>query len=152
MLSQLQALDLKTYLPGDILVKVDRMSMAHSIEARVPLLDHKLVEKAAGLLPSMKIRGQTTKYSFKQIASGFLPARIIERPKQGFAVPLQTWFKEELNGFLLEILMDPATQQREYFDSAGLRHFLGDRGNRARPNQLWILCVLELWHRALLEP
>jgi asparagine synthase (glutamine-hydrolysing) len=151
MLSRMQALDFKTYLPGDILTKVDRMSMAHSIEARVPLLDHKLVEKAASLPPSLKINGSATKYVFKQIAASLLPPGVVERPKQGFAVPLQRWFKEELNGFLREILSDPATRQREYFDSVGLRKFLGDKGDRATPNQLWMLGVLELWHRNIVR-
>src|SRR4029077_8597455 len=86
-LSNLQGLDMKNYLPLDILTKVDRMSMAHSIETRVPLLDHKLVEFAATIPPEMNLRGGTTKYILKRAMQGILPDRIINRPKQGFAIP-----------------------------------------------------------------
>src|SRR5204863_7384109 len=91
-LSALQYLDLKSYLPLDILTKVDRMSMAHSIEARVPLLDHKLVEFAATIPPDLNLRGGT-KHVFKQALRGRLPDVILDRPKQGFAVPLAAWFR-----------------------------------------------------------
>ena len=86
-LSSLQYMDIKNYLPNDILTKVDRMSMAHSIEARVPLLDHKLVEFAATIPPEMKLKGKTTKYIFKKAMEGILPNEILYRPKRGFADP-----------------------------------------------------------------
>ena len=87
-LSALQYMDLKNYLPNDILTKVDRMSMAHSIEARVPLLDHKLVEFAATIPPELKLKGKTTKYIFKKAMEGILTDDILYRPKRGFAIPL----------------------------------------------------------------
>src|SRR5207248_9304014 len=101
--ARLQHLDLETYLPGDILTKVDRMSMAHSIEARVPLLDHTLVELAATIPPELKLRGRTTKYVFKQALAGRLPEAILHRPKRGFAVPLGAWFRHGLAGFVRDL-------------------------------------------------
>lgn len=151
MLSRMQALDFKTYLPGDILVKVDRMSMAHSLEARVPLLDHKFVEYVAGLPATLKVRGCTSKYLFKQIARDYLPARIIDRRKQGFAVPLQRWFKEDLSRFFRDILLDPKTQQRSYFEPKKLRAFVDQQDRARQPTHLWMLTMLELWHRVILE-
>ena len=151
MLVRLQALDFKTYLPGDILVKVDRMTMAHSLEARVPLLDHKLVEHVARLPTTLKIREGTSKYLFKQIARDYLPAHIVDRKKQGFAVPLQRWFKEELGGFLLDVLMDPETQQRGYFERREFQAFLEHQTNHSQPIRLWMLAMLELWHRIVME-
>src|SRR4029077_20117400 len=91
-LSRLQDLDLKTYLPGDILTKVDRMSMANSLEARVPLLDHPLVEFACSLMPDLQLRDGNTKYLLKRALEGHVPADVLGRPKQGFAVPLESWF------------------------------------------------------------
>jgi asparagine synthase (glutamine-hydrolysing) len=95
-LSALQRLDMKNYLPLDILTKVDRMSMAHSIETRVPLLDHKLVEFAATIPPELNLHNGTTKYVLKQAMRGILPEEIIDRPKQGFAIPLGYWFRGKL--------------------------------------------------------
>src|SRR4029079_16340609 len=91
-LSSAQDMDLDGYLPLDILTKVDRMSMAHSLEARVPLLDHELVEFAATIPPELQLRHGTKKYLFKRALRGILPDAIIDRPKQGFAVPLGRWF------------------------------------------------------------
>jgi asparagine synthase (glutamine-hydrolysing) len=97
-LSRLQALDLMTYLPGDILTKVDRMSMANSLEARVPLLDHELVEFGCRLPVGLRFRGGVTKYLLKRVLKGRVPDEVLTRPKQGFAVPLQAWFSRELPG------------------------------------------------------
>ncbi len=152
-LSRIQALDFRTYLPGDILVKVDRMSMAHSIEAREPLLDHKLVEYMAGLNPALKIRGGTSKYLFKQIASDYLPARIVFRRKQGFAVPLRHWFKDSLIDHVHEILGEPRTRQRGYFDPtylAALRDRFA-RAPRQYTHRLWLLLIFETWCRLYLD-
>ena len=104
-LSDLQRLDVKNYLPLDILTKVDRMSMAHSIETRVPLLDHKLVEFAATIPPEMNLRDGTTKYVLKQAMRGILPDGIIDRPKHGFAVPLGYWFRGKLGAYVRDLLL-----------------------------------------------
>jgi asparagine synthase (glutamine-hydrolysing) len=103
-LSQLQDLDLKSYLPGDILTKVDRMSMASSLEARVPLLDHPLVEFACALPARTRLRSGTTKYLLKHTLRGRVPPEVLTRPKQGFAVPLETWLSSRLPAFFQESL------------------------------------------------
>ena len=104
-LSAVQYRDLHTYLPLDILTKVDRMTMAHSLEARPPLLDHRLVEFAATIPARFRLRGGTTKYLFKQAMRGILPDGIIDRPKHGFAVPLARWFRGDLAGFARDLLL-----------------------------------------------
>src|SRR5205807_2410161 len=102
---RLQHLDLETYLPGDILTKVDRMSMAHSIEARVPLLDHTLVEFAASLPAALTLRGGRGKYIFKKALTGIVPDEILTRSKKGFSVPLAYWFREGLGDYLGDHLL-----------------------------------------------
>src|SRR5690606_29747102 len=96
----LQMMDIQHYLAQDILVKVDRMSMAHSLETRAPLLDHKLVEFAATIPPEYRLKNGSTKHIFKQAMRGILPDGIIDRRKQGFAVPLGKWFRGELHDLL----------------------------------------------------
>ncbi|MGA3201664.1 MAG: asparagine synthase (glutamine-hydrolyzing), partial [Bryobacteraceae bacterium] len=114
-LSSLQELDINNYLPLDILTKVDRMSMAHSIETRVPLLDHKLVEFAATIPPEMNLRGGTTKYILKRAMRGILPDRIIDRPKQGFAIPLGYWFRGKLGSYVRDLLLGEQGRRRGFF-------------------------------------
>jgi asparagine synthase (glutamine-hydrolysing) len=116
-LSLVQYLDFKTYLPGDILTKVDRASMAHSLEVRVPLLDHKLVEWIASLPPEMKLSSGEGKYVFKQALQGILPNEILYRPKMGFAVPLGSWFRGPLREVAREGILSA-----EMLDSGLFRH------------------------------
>lgn len=151
-LSAIQYLDIKTYLPLDILTKVDRMSMAHSLEARVPLLDHKLVEFAATIPPRLKLHDGRSKHIFKQALKGILPDTIIDRPKQGFAVPLGGWFRGELNGFVHDLLLSPASRARNLFNPAYIEKLLMLQG-RGRPLdlQLWTLISFELWCRMFLD-
>src|SRR5204863_4571132 len=104
-MSAIQYCDINNYLPLDILTKVDRMTMAHSIEARPPLLDHKLVEFAARVPAHMRLRGGTTKYLLKRAMRGILPDGIIDRPKQGLAVPLAHWLRGEIAGFTRDLLL-----------------------------------------------
>src|SRR5258706_262170 len=120
-LSRMQYLDTKAYLNGDILVKVDRMSMATSLEMRSPLLDHKFVEFAASLTPDWKYRGRSRKYILKKLAERVgVPPEVIYRKKQGFALPLEDWMRQGLKNDLLDIFMEPRTTQRGYFrPSAG---------------------------------
>jgi asparagine synthase (glutamine-hydrolysing) len=151
-LSALQYLDLKTYLPNDILTKVDRMSMAHSIEARVPLLDHKLVEFAATIPPELKLRGNITKYIFKKAMEGVLPRDVMYRPKRGFAIPLGRWFRGQLGSFVRDLLLAPASRQRGIFRPAYIERIieLHERG-RAMDLQLWTLISFELWCRMFID-
>ena len=151
-LSALQYLDVKSYLPLDILAKVDRMSMGHSIEARVPLLDHVLVEFAATIPPDLKLRKGTTKYILKQAMRGVLPDAIIDRRKQGFAVPLGRWFRGQLAGFARDLLLSDSSQRRGLFNRAYLEQLLAqlDSG-RQLDLHLWTLISFEMWCRTFLD-
>jgi asparagine synthase (glutamine-hydrolysing) len=151
-LSALQYLDVKNYLPLDILTKVDRMSMGHSLEARVPLLDHPLVEFAATIPAELKLRGATTKYIFKKAMRGILPDAIIDRRKQGFAVPLGRWFRGQLGGFSRDVLLSDTSLRRGFFDRAYVERLLADvdRG-RQLDLQLWTLISFEMWCRTFLD-
>ena len=148
-LSRIQAIDFHGYLSGDILTKVDRMSMAHSIEARVPLLDHELVAWAARLPSRSKIRDGVGKVLLRRVAERYLPPSILERKKQGFAVPLHAWFRDDVGGFLREILTESNARTREYFRPAAVAELLEHERHASRPSQLWMLAMLELWHRAV---
>jgi asparagine synthase (glutamine-hydrolysing) len=151
-LSSLQYLDLKSYLPLDILTKVDRLSMAHSIEARVPLLDHKLVEFVARLPPEMKLRGDTGKYVFKRAMRGILPDAIIDRPKKGFAIPLERWFRGRLAELVSDLLLGETTRQRRIFDSAYLEGLIERyRTGRRLDWQIWTFVSFEMWCRVFLD-
>lgn len=153
-LSQMLYLDSKTYLPGDILTKVDRMSMATSLEARVPILDHCFVEWSAGLPAHWKMRGGSQKYILKKLAARVgVPAEVLHRPKQGFALPLVHWIRNELKQDFAQILLEPRTLQRGYFDRQGLCALLEEHfsGRRNHSGKLWRLLAFELWHRNFLE-
>lgn len=151
-LSNLQGLDVKNYLPLDILTKVDRMSMAHSIETRVPLLDHKLVEFAATIPAEMNLRGGTTKYILKRAMQGILPDRIIDRPKQGFAVPLGYWFRGKLGSYVHDLLLGDGSKRRGFFNTGYIENLVArhERGQNL-DLQLWTLISFELWSRAFLD-
>lgn len=151
-LSALQRLDMKNYLPLDILTKVDRMSMAHSIETRVPLLDHKLVEFAATIPPEMNLRGGTTKYVLKQAMRGILPDGIIDRPKHGFAIPLGYWFRGKLGAYVRDLLLGESARRRGFFNGPYIEELVAqhERG-RNLDLQLWTLISFELWARVFLD-
>ena len=151
-LSNLQALDLRYYLPLDILTKVDRMSMAHSIETRVPLLDHKIVEFAATIPPEMNWRDGTTKWVLKQAMRGIVPESILNRPKRGFAVPLNYWFRNKMEPYLRDVLLGDRAQRRSMFDTRQIDRLLTKhRGGRNLDLQLWTLLSFELWARTFLD-
>jgi asparagine synthase (glutamine-hydrolysing) len=151
-ISAMQYLDLKSYLPLVILTKVDRMSMAHSIEARVPLLDHKLVEFAATIPPELKLRNGQTKYIFKQALRGLLPDAIIDRPKHGFAVPLGRWFRGRLGDFVRDLLLSDTSRQRGILDPAYIDGLIRlHESGRNLDMQLWTLISFELWCRTFLD-
>ncbi|HKQ51340.1 MAG TPA: asparagine synthase (glutamine-hydrolyzing) [Pyrinomonadaceae bacterium] len=152
-LETLLYLDSKTYLPGDILTKVDRMSMAVSLEARVPLLDHKLIEFVTRVPASLKLRGSETKHVFKRAVRGLVPDEILDRPKQGFGLPIQRWINQELRGQIRDTLLDQRTRERGYFDQTYVARLFDehDRGRRDQTGPLWTLFMLELWHRKFLE-
>ena len=152
-LDALLYLDSKTYLPGDILTKVDRMSMAVSLEARAPLLDHKLIEYVLTIPASLKMKGLETKYVFKRAVEGLVPPEILHRPKQGFGVPLSLWINEQLRARIRETLGEPRTRERGYFDPRYVQTLLDEheRGRRDHSWGLWSLLMLELWHRTFVD-
>lgn len=152
-LDRLLYLDSKTYLPGDILVKVDRMSMAVSLEARAPLLDHKLIEFVTRIPASLKLKGFEAKHIFKRAIRGFVPAEILNRPKQGFGLPLQQWINEQLRERVRQTLTEQRTRERGYFDSHYINQLLAEheRGRRDHSSALWMLLMLELWHRTYMD-
>ncbi len=150
-LSALQHLDLKTYLPLDILTKVDRMSMAHSIEVRVPLLDHTIVELAATIPPELQVK-HGSKSILKQAMRGILPDVIIDRPKHGFAIPLGSWFRGRLGGFVRDLLLSSRSRQRGIFDESYIERLLRwHEEGRNLDFELWTLISFELWCRQVLE-
>jgi asparagine synthase (glutamine-hydrolysing) len=154
-LGRIMYLDSKTYLPADILTKVDRMSMLNSLEVRCPLLDHVFVEWAAGLPSSWKLRLKQPKYLLKKLAGRLgVPKQVLHRPKQGFAMPLAQWWRKDLAPGLLDLLTEPRTLQRGYFNPASVRELVHQHrsSQRDRSYDLWILLVFELWHRNFLEP
>ena len=152
-LNRLLDLDVQTYLPGDLLVKMDIASMAHSLEVRSPLLDHRLMEISASLPGSWKIAGLTTKKIFKDALRPWLPDHILDRPKQGFGVPLGTWFRGEMRGYPREILLDPKTLDRGWFREQKVTQLLDEHENSTRDNtnKIWSLIQLELWLRMFID-
>lgn len=153
-LSRLMYLDTKTYLAGDILTKVDRMSMATSLEMRCPILDHVFVEWVASLPAKFKFRNGTRKFLFKKLAERLgVPRELLERRKQGFALPLVHWMRHELKNGMLQMLQEPRAVQRGYFRPESVRVILEEhfRGRRDHSAVLWMMLVFELWHRNFLE-
>lgn len=152
-LDRLLYIDSKTYLPGDILTKVDRMSMAVSLEARAPLLDHKLVEFVCKVPASLKLVQQETKYLLKRAVKEIVPAEILNRPKQGFGVPIQEWINQQLRSRLRETLTETRTLQRGYLEAQYVNTLLDEheRGRRDHSMRLWSLFMLELWQRKFID-
>jgi asparagine synthase (glutamine-hydrolysing) len=152
-LARLLYLDTKTYLPGDILTKVDRMSMAASLEVRAPILDHVFVEWATRLPDGMKFRNGQGKYLLKKLAERLgVPREVLGRPKRGFALPLIHWMRGELKDEFMEVLLEPQTLQRGYFNPQSIRELLEEhwRGRRDHSAEIWMLLMFELWHRNFL--
>jgi asparagine synthase (glutamine-hydrolysing) len=147
------AADVNWYLPDALLVKVDIATMAHGLEGRSPLLDHRVMELAASLPSSMKRRNGESKYIFKRALRQLLPADILDRPKQGFAVPLEHWFRNELRDLAYDTLLGPRAVARGYFRPQAVRRLLDEHVNGVRKwnEQLWNLTMLELWHRTFID-
>ncbi len=152
-ITRIQYVDIMTYLPEDILVKVDRMSMAHSLEVRSPLLDHKLVEYA-GLLPSsLKLKSKESKYILKKAMEDRLPNKILYRKKQGFCVPLAVWLRSELKDFSRETLFSSQSKLKDYFNETYIRNLWKRHlsGNLDSSTSLWGLMMFELWCQKFLR-
>jgi asparagine synthase (glutamine-hydrolysing) len=144
--------DVAQYLPDCLLVKVDIASMAHSLEARSPLLDHTFMEFAAKLPADFKLRNGVKKYIFRKAVAHLLPEEILTRPKMGFGVPLDHWFRGALRELTHDVLLG-SSADRGYFRQAEIRRWIDEheRGVRNWQDQLWTLLMLELWHRAFID-
>jgi asparagine synthase (glutamine-hydrolysing) len=150
---QMMRFDAETYLPEDVLTKVDRMSMAHSIESRVPLLDNNVIAFAASLPDAMKIRAGRRKHVLKEVAASLLPPEILNRPKQGFGVPLDVWFRGNLRELFADTLLSPASLQRGYFQQSFVRRLVDEHVTKKRDHtlRLWQLVVFERWNRCYMD-
>ncbi|HXM34022.1 MAG TPA: asparagine synthase (glutamine-hydrolyzing) [Pyrinomonadaceae bacterium] len=145
--------DTMTYLPNDLLVKVDIATMANSLEARSPFLDHEVIEFAASLPEKMKLRGLTTKYLLKRVLRKLLPSQNLDRRKMGFGVPVGHWFRGKLEPFLRETVLSEKALKRELFKPEAVRRLvdLHVKGERDYSHQLWTLLMLELWFERFID-
>ena len=145
--------DTMTYLPNDLLVKVDIASMAVSLEARSPFLDHHVIEFAASLPEKFKLRGLTTKYLLKRVLKKLIPVENLNRPKMGFGVPIGYWFRDKMKRFLGETLLSEKALKRGFLKSAEVQRMfeLHTRGERDYAHQLWTLLMLELWFERFID-
>jgi asparagine synthase (glutamine-hydrolysing) len=145
-------IDTKTWLPDDLLIKADKMTMANSLELRVPLLDHKVLEFAAALPSSLKVRHFTTKYLAKTALEPRVPKPILERRKAGFPVPYETWLRKDLREWVYDVLLDRTAMSRGYFMPLAIRELLArDEATGGYSKEIFSLVTLELWHRMFLE-
>jgi asparagine synthase (glutamine-hydrolysing) len=152
-LDRMLDVDINTYLTGQLLAKIDVASMAHSLEARSPLLDHELMEFAASLPAELKLRGHERKVVFRRALRGWIPDEILDGPKQGFVLPLGEWFRGDLRNYARELLLDPIALARGYFRPERLvklldRHQAGEEDNS---RGIWNLIVFELWHQRFVD-
>jgi asparagine synthase (glutamine-hydrolysing) len=152
-LNRLMYADVKTWLPDTYLEKTDKATMASGLEARIPLIDHRLVELAFQVPARHKVRGLATKRVLKQALRGVVPDEVLRRRKHGFAVPIDRWLRGELRGLVQDVLTDERTRARDYFDPAAVDRLLTEHttGRHARHDPLWLLLNFELWHREYLD-
>lgn len=152
-LNCLMYVDLKSWLADVYMEKTDKATMACSLEARLPLLDPRLVELAFQIPSSHKIRGWSTKRIFKRAVSGLIPPAVLRKPKHGFAVPTDPWFRGELKAFTFDLLFDQNSRQRGYFNLPVIERLWRDHvaGREVWNRQLWLLLNFELWHRMYLD-
>jgi asparagine synthase (glutamine-hydrolysing) len=145
--------DVRSYLPFDLLVKMDIATMANSLEARSPLLDHKVMEFAAQLPGRFKLRGGRLKYLLKRVGARLLPPENIRRRKMGFGAPVGRWMRNELGPLVDDVLLSPRSLGRGYFRPEAVRHLVRTHrdGKRDLTHQIWALLWLELWHREFVD-
>jgi asparagine synthase (glutamine-hydrolysing) len=150
---QMLAADVETYLPDDLLVKMDIATMAYSVEARSPLLDHVVMEFAASVPPEYKLANGSGKVLLKRALRPFLPAEVLTRPKMGFSVPIARWLREELQELPGDILLDPRTIDRGYFRRSEVEALIREHQENVADHsrRLWMLLQLEIWHREVVE-
>jgi asparagine synthase (glutamine-hydrolysing) len=146
-------LDMNTYLPDDLLFMGDTMSMAHSLELRVPFCDHKLVEFMLNVPARIKMKGFRLKGLMKSMMKGRLPKEVLQKRKQGFMVPIGSWFQRDLHGFIRETLLSDRAISRGFFEKSCVERMLADhfQGSRILTHQLWSLLTFEIWCRLYLD-
>jgi asparagine synthase (glutamine-hydrolysing) len=147
------AADVVSYLPDDLLVKIDIASMAYGLEVRSPFLDQEVMEFSAKLPVSLKVRGHVRKRILRLAMHGILPREILNRRKQGFGVPLDRWFRNELAEPVRELLLSRRARERGYFQLATVERLIAEHnaGRTAHGHRLWALLMLELWHQAYVD-
>jgi asparagine synthase (glutamine-hydrolysing) len=152
-IERLTVFDLEFYLPNDMLTKVDKMSMASALEVRVPFLDETVMDIAARVPSKLKLRGFTTKYLLRRLTSEVLPAEIWKRGKQGFSVPLESWFRGRLTDYAREVLLDSRTVSRGYLNRSALENILNEHqtGRAAHGRLIFGLITFELWNRVFID-
>ena len=152
-LERLLYVDINSYLPEDLLVKLDIATMANSLEARVPFLDHQFMEFIATIPPRLKLRGTVAKYILKHAFKDFLPSLIFKRKKMGFAVPVSRWFRNELKNYVYELLLNSRLLNRGYFRKQGIERLLSDhmRSRYDHSAKIWALLFLEMWFRVFID-
>lgn len=152
-LAQQQYVDLKMYLADNILTKVDRMSMAVSLEARVPLLDHRIVEFALNLPPHLKLNGDETKSILRKVAAPRLPSAVLGKAKEGFSIPLKQWLCTDLRPIMNDLLAPETLRRRGYFDAGTVTRWIEEhqRGRANHSHRLWALMVFELWCQSMVD-
>ncbi len=152
-MSRMMGLDVQSWLVDDLLIKADKMTMACSLELRVPFLDHRLVELGARIPAALKVRGFTTKYILKKAMEPYLPREILYRPKMGFPTPLAHMFKGEMKEYVADVLLSERSQGRGYFRPEEVRRLVGEHLSGAADHHrvLWQLLVLEEWHRRFID-
>ena len=152
-LSRMLYIDTKLWLPDDLLARGDKMSMAVSIEGRVPLLDHKLVEFAASLPPGLKVKGLARKYLLKEVSKKWLPPEIISRKKRGFPMPLSIWLRKEARSFARDTLSSQTIRKRKLFNPVFVENILQqhETGFANHETLIWSLINIELWYRLYID-
>ncbi len=145
--------DQMTYLPNDLLVKVDIATMANSLEARSPFLDHKVIEFAASLPESLKMNRFRPKYLLKKVAARLVPPEVVYRRKMGFGVPIAHWFRGEMKDFVRDVLLSPASLSRGVFRPETIQMYIDQhiRGEVDHATPIWTLLMLELWYRRFID-
>jgi len=149
----LQLLDVRTYLPDDLLVKADIASMAHSLELRSPLLDRRVLELGISLPDRLKLSGRSGKAALRQAFAAKLPPEVAGRGKKGFGVPLAAWFRGELRPLAADLLLDSTARGRGQLRPAAVKRLLDEHvsGRADHGHRLWCLVMLELWQRRWLD-
>ena len=150
-LGKMSYLDLTTWLPDDLLVKADRMTMAHSLELRVPFLDHRVVEFGMRLPRKLRLRGGVTKYILKKWAERLLPRQIVYRTKKGFPVPTKLWFRGDLAGYARETLLASDSPALQFFAGSEIQYILNAHQSQDRGEQIYSLLVFNHWYRQFAE-